>query len=116
MIYYKLNVNNYEYYTLNLSTMIQNSKVYTREENNLGSDSSMFLPDASNLCDTVVAEKTDLSRNNIPEIIYLILYSLHIGDSKYRIHSSKTETATNIIIHKMTKNIESNTILEGIDD
>ena len=41
---------------------------------------------------------------------------LHTGDEKFRIHSRKTETATNITIHKMAESIESNTILENTDD
>ena len=45
-----------EEYTLNLSTMIQNKKAYPREENNIGYDYSIFLPDDGNLCDTIITD------------------------------------------------------------
>ena len=76
----------------------------------------MFLPDEGHMCDTIIAENKDLRRNKISESIDSVLSSLHIGGSKYRIYSSKTETATNITIHKMTEMIESNAILEVTDD
>ena len=60
---------NDEYDTLNLYAMRQNGKSYPREENNLGSDSSMILLDDDNLCDTIISKSTDLSSNKIPEII-----------------------------------------------
>ena len=58
---------------------------------------------------------TDTISNKIPEIIYLVLFSLHIGGTKYRIYSRKIESSTNITIHKMNKRLESNSILEGND-
>ena len=72
----------------------------------------MFLPDEGHMCDTIIAENKDLRRNKISESIDSVLSSLHIGGSKYRIYSSKTETATNISIYKMNERIESNTIFE----
>ena len=59
---------------------------------------------------TTLVVTTDFSSNNIMESTYSILSSLHIGVVKYRIYSIKTETATNITIHKMTDIIESNAI------
>ena len=68
MIDYKLKVMHDEYDTLNFSPMRQNYKAYLSKENNLGVDSSMFLPYDSNFCDTIFAENTDHISNNIPEI------------------------------------------------
>ena len=59
--------------TLNVSPMRQNSIAYTREENNWGNDSGMFLPDDGGLCDTVMADNTELRSNNIPERIDSVL-------------------------------------------
>ena len=70
----------------------------------------MFLTDQGRVCDTVISDNIDLSGNNTLKSTYIILYSLHIGGAKYRIYLSKTETATNITIQKMTKRVESNTI------
>ena len=116
MIDYKFKVIHYEEYTLNLFTMIQNGKDYPRGENNLGDYFSMFLTDDCNLCDTIIADNTDLRSDNITEIIDSVISSFHIGGAKYRIHSRKIETDTNITIQKITESIDSNTILEGIDD
>ena len=69
MIEYKFKVVHYGDYTLNLSTMIRNIHNYPRGENSLGDDSSMFLTDDWNLCDTIIADNTDLRGNNITEII-----------------------------------------------
>ena len=88
--------------TLNFYPMRQNGKVYPSEENNWGDNSSIFPPYEWNLCDTIIAENTDLRSNNIPEIIYSVIYSLHIVGTKYRIYSSKIETDKNITIHKIT--------------
>ena len=82
MIDYKLKLMNYEDDTLNFSTMRQNYKAYPREENNLGDDSSRFLLDYRNLCDTIIDDITYLSSNNIHEIIYSVLFPLHIGGAK----------------------------------
>ena len=76
----------------------------------------MSLPDDGNLCDTTIADNTDLGRNNIPGIMDSVLSSLHIGDEKYRIYSNKTEAATNITIHKITERIDSNIIFEVAGD
>ena len=72
----------------------------------------MFLPDDGNLCDTIVSENTDLRINNIPESIDSVIYSLHIGGTKYRIYSQKIETDTHITIHKMTERLDSNRFLK----
>ena len=53
--------------------MVQNSKAYPREENNLGDDSIMSLPYEGNLCDTIIVGNTDLSSNSIRESRYLVL-------------------------------------------
>ena len=82
MIDYKLKVVHDEDDTLYLSPMRHNDKAYTREENNLGDDSSMFLQDDVNLCDTIIAENIDLSRNEIPESIYSVISSIHIVGRK----------------------------------
>ena len=49
--------------------MILNIHNYPRGENILGDDSSMFLTDDWNLCDTIIDDNTDLRGNNITEII-----------------------------------------------
>ena len=49
----------------------------------------MFLPDEGKLCETIIAEKTYLRRNNIPENIYSILSSLHIGGENTRSTNAK---------------------------
>ena len=116
MIYYKLKVMHDEYYKLNFSPTRHNRKAYPKEENNLGDDSSMFLAGYGNLCDTIIAANIYLVRNNILQSIFLILSYLRIGGAKYRIYSQKTETATNITVHKITERLEYNTILEGNSD
>ena len=63
---YNLNVVHDEDDTLNLSHIVQNINVYTRELNNRGDYTSMFIPDNRHLCDTIISENTDLRRNNIP--------------------------------------------------
>ena len=85
MIDCKLKVIHDEDYTLNFYPMRQNGKVYTREENNLGDNSSIFLPYEWNFCDTIIAENTYLRSNNIPERIESVIYSLHIFGAKYSI-------------------------------
>ena len=82
MIDYKLKLMNDEDDTLNFSTMRQNYKAYPREENNLGDDSSRFLLDYRNLCDTIIDDITYLSSNNIHEIIDSVLFPLHIVGEK----------------------------------
>ena len=82
MIDYKLKLMNDEDDTLNFSTMRQNYKAYPREENNLGDDSSRFFLDYRNFCDTIIDDITYLSSNNIHEIIYSVLFPLHIGGAK----------------------------------
>ena len=49
----------------------------------------MFIPYDGHMCDTVIADNKDLRSNNISEIIDSVLPSLHIGDTKYRIYSTK---------------------------
>ena len=66
--------------------------------------------------DTVISESIYLSSNTIPESRDSVLSSIRIYGKKYRIQSSKTDTATNVNNHKMTEIIESNTILGVIDD
>ena len=82
MIDYKYKVMHYKDYTLNLSTIIQNDKEHTKGENNLGDYFSMFLTDDWNLCDTIIADNTDLRSNNITEIIDSVISYLHIGGTK----------------------------------
>ena len=84
-------------------------------DNNFGGDYGAGLPYSGYVGDTVAAENTYLSTNNIPEIKYLVLFSLNIGGSKYRICSRKTDTATNITIHKMTERIDSENVLDVTD-
>ena len=43
----------------------QNRKAYTREENDLGDDSSMSIPDDRNFCDTISTDNIDLGINDI---------------------------------------------------
>ena len=76
----------------------------------------MFLPDHGPLRETVIPENTDISSNNNTESIDSVLIYLHISGKKYRIFSRKTDTATNITLHKMTERIQNNTILEVTDD
>ena len=45
----------------------------------------MFIPYDENMCDTVIADNIDLISNTISENIDLVLSSLHIGGTKYRI-------------------------------
>ena len=65
--------------------------------------------------DTIISENTYLSRNNVTEIRESVLSYLHVVGAKYRIQSSKTETDTNITIHKINERIESNKFLEDTD-
>ena len=102
MIDCKLKVMHNEDDKINFYPMRQNGRVYPREENNMGDNSSIFLPYEWNLCDTIIVENTDLRSNNIPESIDSVIYYLHIFGTTYSIQSSKIETATNITIHKMT--------------
>ena len=66
--------------------------------------------------DKTVVMTTDISKNSISERKYLVLLSLHIGGTKYRIKSSKIETSKNITIHNMNESIEYNTVFEVTDD
>ena len=68
------------------------------------------------LCYTTISDNTYTSSNKIIEMRYLFLSYLHISGKKYRIHSGKEWTATNITIHKMTESIEYNTVLEFTDN
>ena len=43
----------------------------------------MVLLGNENLCDTIIYGNTDVSRNNITEITYSILSSLHISGAEY---------------------------------
>ena len=70
MIDYRLKVIHDDDDTLHLFPRIQNSNAYTKEENNCGDDSIMFLPYDGHMGDTVISENTDLSSNKIPESIY----------------------------------------------
>ena len=87
---------------------------------NCGDDSSMFLLCGGHLGDTIVDGNTDLSGNIILKSGYLVLsylyFGLHNGYAKYSIWPSKTETVTNITLHKITERIESCKILEFTDD
>ena len=53
---------------LNSYPIRKNRNYCPRKENNCGDDSTMFLIDNYNLCDTIIADNTDLSSNNIIEI------------------------------------------------
>ena len=105
-----------EDYIRNLSPIRQNINSYPMENNNRGDDYSMSLIDDGHFCDTIINENKDLSTNDITESRYQFISSLHVGDAKYRIKSSKTEHATNITIHKMTEMIESNKTFEVTGD
>ena len=85
MVDYRLKLIHDEYDTINFKPIRQKINTYPRQENNCGDDSIMFLPDYGNLCDTVIAENTDLSINKMYESIYLVLSYIHIGGTKYRI-------------------------------
>ena len=52
--------------------------------------SNIFLPDEGRLCDTIIADNTDLTSNNHIESIDSVLSSLHFSGAKYRIYSIKT--------------------------
>ena len=82
MIDYKLKVTHDEDDTLIFSPTRKNGKAYPREENNLGDDSSMFIPDDGNFCDTIIAKNKDLSSNNILERIDSVLSSVYIDGTK----------------------------------
>ena len=45
----------------------------------------MVFTNEGNVYDTVIAENKDISSFNIPEIMYLILPSLHIGGERNKI-------------------------------
>ena len=63
----------------------------------------MFHRDDCHLCDTVIADSIDVISNTIPEIRDPVLSSIHIGGEKYSIYSSKTETSTDITMHKINE-------------
>ena len=98
---YKSKVIHVEYDIINFSPLIQNIDYYPREDNKYGDDFRMFIIDDGHLCDIVIAENIYIRRNKITERRDSVLSSLHIGGVKYRIYSSKTETAKNITIQKM---------------
>ena len=115
MVAYKSKVAYVEYYTPIFYLITNNRNKYPREE--LFCDySSEFCPYDGHLCDTSIPENTYISSNEIIEIRYFFLSSLHISGTKYRIHSGKKQTATNITIHKITESIEYNKILDFTDD
>ena len=116
MLAYKLKYIHNEDDTLYFYPKRQNINAYPREEDNCGDYFIVFLTYDLNVCDTIIAQNTYLRINKILESTYSILSSLHICGSKYRIYSRKTETATNINIHRTTESMDSNTILEGTDD
>ena len=101
MVPYRLKVMHVEYYIINSSPIIHKWSSYSREDNNFGEDSIMVLLYDEHSCDTIISDNTDIIINNVPEIRDSVLSYLHIGGVKYSIYSSKTETATNITIHKM---------------
>ena len=72
-----------------------------------------------NLGDTIFAGNKYLSGNIIMKNRDLVLSYLHLGlhngDAKYRINSSKTETVTNITIHKINERIEYYRFMEITD-
>ena len=74
---------------LNLPPIRNKRNFYPRKEKNCGDDFSTIIIDDDNLCDTIISRNTDLRRNNIPESIYLVLSSLHIGGAKYRVYLRK---------------------------
>ena len=76
----------------------------------------MVLPEHGNFCDTAIHENTDINSNNITEIRYSVVSSIHIGGEKYRINPRKSYTATKITIRKMTKRIHYNKVLDVTDD
>ena len=84
--------------------------------NNCGDDYSTVIPDVGYLCVTVITEKVVFMSNNIPTVIDSVLLSLNIGGTKDKIYLSKTDTATNLTIHKMTEIIESNGAMYVTDD
>ena len=116
MVAQKSNVVPVEDDALNLSPIRQNSNSYPSKDNTFVDYFSTFIPYGCHLWDTVIPENIDLSSNKIPEIRSSVLSSIHITGTKYRIYSSKSETATIITIHKMNEIIESNTTLEVTDD
>ena len=116
MVAYKLKVIHVEDYTLNYIPISQNGSAYSRIENNYGNDSKTVLLYDRYLCGTGTPKKLSVRSNIITTSIYLVLLSLHIVGTKYRMQSSKRDTATSIKIHKRTEIIESNKILEVTDD
>ena len=116
MVAQKSNVVPVEDDALNLSPIRQNSNSYPSKDNTFVDYFSTFIPYGCHLWDTVIPENIDLSSNKIPEIRSSVLSSIHITGTKYRIYSSKSETATIITIHKMNEIIESNTTLEVTHD
>ena len=88
--------------TPNLSVIRQTINAFLREHNNYCGDSSKVLPDYGHVCDTVIPYNTDIIMNNSHESRYFFLYSLHNSGTKYRIYSIRTETSTNITIHKIS--------------
>ena len=76
----------------------------------------MFQPDDRHSHETDILDNIDLGSNNINEIIDSSLPSYYIYGEKYRIYQGKTDTTTNINIHKISVRIKSTTILEVNDD
>ena len=88
-----------EDYILNFSPIRHNRNSYPRKDNNGGDDSSMVF-----YMSVTWVTLSSLIIQFPAAIIY------HVGDSKYRILSSKKYITTNITIHKINENIESNKI------
>ena len=84
--------------------------IYTRVYKNCGNDSGNFPPDDGCLCGTVVPENTVSRSKNVTTSIYLLLYCVQLGCTKYRIYSIKTASAKIIHIHKIDRRINYNTI------
>ena len=70
----------------------------------------MVILDDEHLGDTILAGNTNVRGNRMMEIRDLDLsyphIVLHTGNAKYIIVSRKTETVTNVIIHKNTEGVE----------
>ena len=95
------------------------TNVHPRGDNNGSNGYCNVLLDDGHWSDTVIPEKKGFGSNNITTATYLALSPLHIVDFKNKNNKGYTQakqtlhtSVTNITIHKMTKIIASNKILD----
>ena len=111
MLDYKLKVIHVEYYKLSLFPIRHKYNSCTKIDNSCCNYYVTVVPENRGFYWTVIPDKWVFRGNSITTSTDLGLQSLQIGGTKYRIYSSKTDTAKNNNIYKFTEIMESNTIL-----